>query len=102
MGETSRSAYERGFEHLDKLATLSLNSHIMRQMVSDHEEEDFSEIQWGMFVLEFKRTAFDRQISEAVTIQKEAEKSSILNSKAEYNSCYLPRLVTRQGIEKQR
>ena len=97
MGETSRSAYERGFEHLDKLATLSLNSHMLRHMVSDHEEEDFSKIQWGMFVLEFKRTAFDRQISEAVTIQKEAEKSSILNSKAEYNSCCLPRLVTRLG-----
>ena len=99
VGETSRSAYERGFEHLDKLATLSSNSHMLKHMISTHENEDFSEVQWGMFVLEFKRTAFERQISEAVKIQAEAEKTEtdILNSKSEYNSCCLPKLVTRIG-----
>ena len=50
-----------------------------------------------MFVLEYKRTAFERQIAEAVVIQNEAEKTELLNSKSEYNSSCLPRLVTRIG-----
>ena len=51
----------------------------------------------GMFILEYKRSAFERQIQEAVTIEKESKKSEILNSKAEWNQYALPRLVTRMG-----
>ena len=70
VGETSRSAYERGFEHLDKLASLSSNSMMLRHMLDLHEGEDMAKVKWGMKVLEYKRTAFERQIKEAVLIQR--------------------------------
>ena len=66
-------------------------------MLFKHENEDFADVQWGMFILGYKRSAFERQISEALTIDKVAKKSEILNSKSEWNQCQLPRLVTRMG-----
>ena len=39
------------------------------------------------------RTALNRQIKEAVRIRRRGGATSILNSKAEYNRCYIPRLV---------
>ena len=97
IGETSRSGYERGYEHLNNLASLNSQSHMLRHMVMSHEDEDFGEVQWGMTIISFKRSAFERQLDEAVTIAREASKGEILNSKSEYNQCVLPRLVTRIG-----
>ena len=97
VGESGRSAYERGYEHLDQLASLNKKSHMLRHMVDKHEGEDFSKVHWGMFITRFKRSAFERQIDEAVTIDRESKESEILNSKAEWNQCQLPRLVTRIG-----
>ena len=97
IGESSRSAYERGWEHLDKLATLNSSSHMLRHMVLEHKGEDFGEVQWGMFVKKFLRSAFERQIEEAVEIEKESKSGRTLNSKAEYNNCTIPRLTTRAG-----
>ena len=71
VGETGRSAYERGYEHLDQLASLNKKSHMLRHMLDQHSESDFSEVRWGMFILRYKRTAFDRQIDEAVAIDRE-------------------------------
>ena len=46
----------------------------------------------------FVRSAFERQIEEAVAIEKVSKlDNEILNSKSEYNNCTLPRLVTRIG-----
>ena len=50
-----------------------------------------------MFIREFKRSAFERQIDKAVSITREAKKQELLNSKAEYNQQSLPRLITRIG-----
>ena len=50
-----------------------------------------------MFIKEYKRNAFERQIQEAVNIQHESNNQAILNSKAEWNQSCLPRLVTRIG-----
>ena len=98
VGESSRSAYERGFEHLNSLASLSNKSIMLRHMLTDHEGKDMSEIKWGMFVTSFKRTAFERQLEEAVVIEREAKTNpNILNSKSEWQNSALPRLVTRKG-----
>ena len=97
VGESSRSGYDRGYEHLDKLATLNSDSHMLKHMVEDHYLEDFEKVKWGMFITRFMRTAFERQIEEAVTITREAENNEILNSRAEWNQCALPRLTTRMG-----
>ena len=61
IGESSRSAYERGFEHLNKLAALDSDSHMLRHMVSSHKGEDFQEVKWGMFVKKFLRSSFERR-----------------------------------------
>ena len=99
IGESARSGFERGFEHLNKLATLSSDSCLLRHMVSHHEGEDMEEVKFGMKILKYARSSFERQISEAVTIQQEQDSHEILNSRAEYNSCSLPRLTTRMGDE---
>ena len=97
VGESSRSAYERGWEHLDKVASLNSGSHMLRHMVMDHKREDLDKVKWGMFVTKYLRTAFERQIEEAVEIEKESESELILNSKSEYGNSTIPRLVTRNG-----
>ena len=97
IGETSRSGYDRGYEHLDKLASLSSSSHMLKHMVDKHDGEDFSKIQWGMFIIKYLRTAFIRQIEEAVLIAKESKHNELLNSRSEWNQASLPRLTTRVG-----
>ena len=99
VGETSRSAYERGFEHLDNLATLSSKSVMLKHMLSKHEGTDMSEIKWGMFITSYKRTAFERQLEEAVSIEKLSQTNiNILNSKSEWNNSAFPRLMTRKEL----
>ena len=89
--------YDRGYEHLDKLATLNSNSHMLKHMVAEHEGEDFHTVKWGMFVRKFVRNSFERQIEEAVSIEREKHTCHILNSRSEYNQSCLPRLETRIG-----
>ena len=81
IGETSRSAYERGYEHLEKLASLNSQSMMLRHMLDQHEKEDFSAVKWGMEIIEYKRSAFECQIKEAVLIRRESKQHNILNSK---------------------
>ena len=98
IGESSRSAYERGFEHLDMLARLSSKSMMLKHILAVHENKDMSEIEWGMSITSYKRSAFDRQIDEAVRIDREFRNNkNILNSKSEWANSALPRLVARNG-----
>ena len=43
-------------------------------------------------MISFHRTALSRQLKEAVRIRRRGGEGSILNSKGEYNRCYIPRL----------
>ena len=70
---------------------------MLKHMIDRHKGEDFKEVKWGMFVIKFLRSAFERQIEEAVKIEKISKEGEILNSKSEYNNCNIPRLVTRVG-----
>ena len=49
-----------------------------------------------MRILKVTRSAFERQILERALIQK-ARNHNIMNSKAEYNRCALPRLTAKLG-----
>ena len=54
-----------------------------------------------MRVIGTARTALERQTREAVRIRRRGGEGSILNSKAEFNRCYIPRLkLEEQDIEK--
>ena len=60
IGETSRSAYERGWEHLNDLAGLKSTSHMLKHVVSTHQDQDMGEIEFGMKVLKYTQSSFER------------------------------------------
>ena len=96
IGESARSSYERGHDHLDDLKNLKNCSHMLKHYVENHEGEQLSDMQFLMKVKKFHRSAFERQISESVIIQANRH-HNLLNSRAEYNRCALPRLSLKIG-----
>ena len=45
---------------------------MLRQMVVVHKGEDFEKVKWGMLIIKYLRTAFERQeVEEAIEIEKE-------------------------------
>ena len=87
VGETRRSAYERGWEHLNDFGQLKTSSHMLKHAVGQHEGQDTSEIKLGMKIICQAKLSFERQIAESVLIQAERKKHTMLNSRAEYNRC---------------
>ena len=97
IGESSRSTYERSFEHREALRSINSNSFMVKHWMENHEHESIEEERYAMKVLKFTQTSFERQILESVIIQEEKKKSHLLNSKSEYNRCAVPRLTSRIG-----
>ena len=97
VGETSRSSYERGWEHYNDMVTLKNKSHMLKHAIINHPGQDILDVKFGMKVVQFCKSSFERQILESVVIQKERNDHNILNSRAEYNRCSLPRLTTQLG-----
>ena len=89
VGETSRSILERSREHWKAYKGKKEDSHIWKHQTLKHNGEQADFI---MRVVGSKRTALERQISEAVRIRRRGGAGSILNSKTEYNRCHIPRL----------
>ena len=98
IGESSRSMYERAFEHQYDVELLKTSSHMLRHLVEMHGGEKRSEVEFGAKVLKFTRSSFERQILESVLIQSNRD-HHVLNSRAEFNRCAIPRLVTKLGEE---
>ena len=94
-GESARTAYERGSEHLKDYLDEGEDSHMLKHHVTDHPELK-DPIDFSMKVLKTHKTAFSRQVHEAVLI-KMNERNDILNSKGEFNRCQLPRLSVMMG-----
>ena len=82
VGETCCSAYERGIEHLNDIKQLKPSSHMLKHIIDKHEHEDFDRVEFRMEVLSYSRTAYERQIMEAVEIQHHRESNYLLNSRA--------------------
>ena len=97
IGESARSAYERGANHLNDRKTLDLGSHMLKHALQCHEKEDPHGVKFHMKVLEYHKSSLERQISEAVLIQEQRKSGSILNSKSEYNRSSIPRLGVKMG-----
>ena len=101
IGESNRSGYERGKEHLDQFRNMDERSHLLKHYLQFHRGIEIEDMEIGMKVRSTFKSAIERQISEAVAICKEErEGTSLMNSKAEYNRCKLPRLNT-QSLEDQ-
>ena len=97
VGETGRSAYERGWEHLNDLAQLRTSSHMLKHCIGVHENSDMGDIKFGMKVIQYSKSSFERQIRESVQIQAERKDHHLLNSRSEYNRCSVPRLSAQMG-----
>ena len=97
IGESARSGYERLWEHQRSLEQLSPESHMLKHIVEVHEGEKIEDIEFHARILKYTRTPWERQIRESTMIQESRTQNNILNSKAEYNRCSLPRLTTKMG-----
>ena len=95
VGESARSPYERGKEHLADYKNLSIKSHMLKHNIIYHKE--MKSVKFKMEILEFHTTAFSRQIHEAVQIELVSKSGEIMNSKSEYNRCTIPRLTVEGG-----
>jgi hypothetical protein len=70
---------------------------MLKHMVDQHEGDDFDKVEFRMKAVKFHKTAFERQVYESVKIQNIREHHDILNSKAEFNRCAIPRLGLKMG-----
>ena len=96
IGETAKSAFEIGLNHLTDRKSLDLGSHMLKHAVACHQGEDPQKVEFHMRVLAYHKSAFERQIDEAVKIQTNRH-HHILNSKSEYNRSSIPRLGVKMG-----
>ena len=97
IGESGRSGYERGREHVEDLNNLNETSHLLKHYILEHQDEmKVEQMEFGMRIRSNFTRAIERQISEAVAINCEKRKGTkLLNSKGEYNRCTIPRLSTK-------
>ena len=70
---------------------------MLKHILTEHPGQSMKKVKFGMSVIRTCRTIFERQIYESVAIQQAREHHNILNSRAEYNWCFLPRLSTQLG-----
>ena len=89
IGESSRSAYERGGEHQDDFRKQKDDSHQFKHTENEHQGPNPPKFEFR--VIGTFRSAMTRQIAEAVRIRREGD--AILNSKGVFNRCKLPRLT---------
>ena len=93
VGETSRSAFERGGEHWKDWMKKQPDSHILKHQEMAHPDQEQPNFEFrikGSF-----RSALERQVTEAVLIRRAG--AAALNSKGVYNRCSLPRLTVESG-----
>ena len=100
VGESSRSLKERFGEHAQDTTKDTETSHMAGHLKSTHlqdwERHSEKGDAWKLFKLEIVKThrsAFSRQIHEAVTIMR--ERGTLLNSQEEYNRCLVPTLEVK-------
>ena len=99
IGETSRSAYERGHEHLKDLEFKRGKSHYLRHAVECHPTVPPENLKFYMKILSCHKSAFERQIREAVMIDMNAG-PNLMNSRLEYSRCAIPKMSINLGNTK--
>ena len=96
IGETSRSAMERGAEHMKDLEFHREKSHMLKHIVEFHPDSDPSEIEFKMEIISSHKSAFERQLREAVLIERNLGLFS-MNSKVEYSRTVIPTIKIKMG-----
>ena len=97
IGESNRSGYERGREHMAQFRNMDEGSHLLKHYLKYHKNIKMEQMEVGMRIKSTFKSAIERQISEAVAIcRAEQEGVNLMNSKAEYNRCKLSSLNTQR------
>ena len=96
MVESSRSIQERAREHWGAARRGEKQSQMVKHQSLEHKGE---QPEFYFKVVSSHRSALNRQIREAVRIRRRGGEGNILNSKAEYNRCHIPRLVVEEEDE---
>ena len=95
IGETSRSLYCRGAEHLDGFMGKKENNPMYKHAADAHDG-DTNNIKFRMKILKKHFSAMQRQIHEGVAIARRSLSGlNLINSKMDgaYNRCKLPRIT---------
>ena len=99
IGESARSTFERGLEHLGDVSCPSKTSHMRDHLTEAHQGEDrIPEETFCIRVLRSEPSPLQRQVAEAIEIAR--AKGVVLNKKEEYNRCLLPSLRIDPGWER--
>ena len=88
VGETSRTCYERSSEHMNVALNGDEHSFILKHWSNDHFESELMP-KMKFEVVKSHKGVLSRVIHEAVRIENRGN----LNSKSEWNSHQIPRLV---------
>ena len=96
VGESSRSVQERAGEHWGAARRGEDESHMVRHQKQVHPG---APPQFYFKVISTHRTALSRQVKEAIRIKKRGGAGGVLNSKSEFNRCYIPRMVVEEEEE---
>ena len=76
IGESSRSAYERAWEHKLGLKYINPDSYMLKHGVDIHEGSELDHTRYGMKILSYTKSAFERQIQESVYLQEKGSTTS--------------------------
>ena len=96
--ETGRSGYERGQEHSRDFENCEETSHMLKHYLIYHKNMKRNEMRFGMRLRSSFRSPLDRQVGEAIAIDRESRKGTvIMNSKSEYNRCTIARINTKSN-----
>ena len=100
VGESSRSMYEHGKEHVKDGKDRPEDSHQWKQWALEHPDLD-GDPQFRFKIVATFSDPLTRQLAEAVRIEKRGPE--ILNSKSEFSRCRVPRLrLELDGWKKQK
>ena len=77
---------------MSDLKSMNPTSHLLKHILDKDEGEEVDEVKFGIKMIKYTRTPFERQILESVKIQQERQDHFLLNSRAEYNRSAIPRL----------
>ena len=93
IGESSRTAFLRGQEHLEDLHSKRSDKPLWKHCVDEHGGKI---VEFTMKVVRSHRTPLTRQIHESVEIENSSSQI-LMNSKGEYNGSRIPRIVIEVG-----
>ena len=97
VGETARSGSERWGNHMRDARNKASDSHIYNHWQTEHNGR---ETEFQFQIMKFFSSPLDRQVSEAVRIERTGA-HKILNTKGVYNRSSLPKLVAVDSKEEE-